>query len=119
MVPVGLAIGLHAAIAPFIFLAVAARYFGARGARDALPTAWTFTGTAMLLDALLVAAFFPQRYATFAPHVGTWLVFALIFLTTLLTGFVISTMPWPVSKAKNGPEAAAPTGLGPPSAHGA
>lgn len=85
---------LHAIAAPLYFAAIAWHYFGARGARDPLPTAVTFTAVTALLD-FVVAGVVQQRFAVFASALATWLPLALIFLCTWVTGAIMSTMPWP------------------------
>jgi hypothetical protein len=96
------AIALHALVAPLIYIPLAARYFGARGARDPLPTAAVWTAMAAVLSA--VAAWVGGRTDLLTRIAGTWLPLALIFLATWLTGLVVSTLPWPKppERAKGG-----------------
>ncbi len=89
----GVAITIHAVAAPLIFVAIAINYFRARGARDPLPTALTFTVIVALLDASVVAGLILRSFAMFASFAGTWLPFLLIFLATWITGLVMSMMP--------------------------
>lgn len=91
----GVAMALHAVAAPLIFIAIAARYFGARGAREPLPVALAVTGIVAALDAIVVAGLALRSFAMFESVVGTWLPLSLIFLATWITGFMVSTMPWP------------------------
>jgi hypothetical protein len=102
-----LAITVHAVAAPIVFALVAWRYFSARGARDALPTAWFFTLLVALLD-LGLAAFVLENFTMFASLTGTWLPLSLIFAVTWLTGFVRSTMPWPKPRPSTPASAGAP-----------
>jgi hypothetical protein len=89
----GIAIATHAVAAPIIFAAIAVNYFGARGARDPLPTALAFTAIVALLDAVIVAGLILRSYAMFESFAGTWLPFLLIFLATWVTGLVMSMIP--------------------------
>jgi menaquinone-dependent protoporphyrinogen oxidase len=89
------ALVVHALAAPAIFLALARRYFRARGARDPVPTAVAWTAIVVLLDAVVVAGGFLHSLRMFGSVAGTWLPFALIFLATWATGELMSTMPWP------------------------
>jgi menaquinone-dependent protoporphyrinogen oxidase len=90
-----LAIAIHAAAAPLVFIGIAIHYFRARGARDPLPTALAFVAIVVVLDAGIVAGLVLRSFAMFESLVGTWLPFALIFLATWITGFAMSMMPAP------------------------
>lgn len=92
-----LAFVVHALAATLIFAAVARHYFREPGARDPLPTALAFVYLVALLDLVIVAWLLQHSFAMFASFAGTWLPFALIFLATLATGELMSTMPWPRS----------------------
>src|SRR5262247_1033923 len=83
-----LAIALHALAAPVIFAAIAWAYFGARGARSALPVAIAFAAIVGALDAAMVAAWIRHSFAMFASPGPTWLPLALIFLATWATGAI-------------------------------
>lgn len=98
VVSLGAALGIHAVAAPLFFIVIAWRYFRARGARAALPTAIAFTTTVAVLDAGVVAALVLRSFAMFSSFTGTWLPFALIFLATWSTGLLMSTLPWPNTK---------------------
>jgi len=98
---VGVAIAIHAVAAPLIFAVVAWHYFRARGARDPLPTAASFTGVVMLLDFLVVAGLIERSFAMFASIAGSWLPFALIFLSSWLVGGIMSTLPWPKAETRH------------------
>jgi menaquinone-dependent protoporphyrinogen oxidase len=88
------ALVLHAIAAPLFFMAIARHYFGARGARDPVPTAVVWTVLVALLDLVIVAGVVERSLEMFKSIAGTWLPFALIFLATWITGLVMSTMPW-------------------------
>lgn len=92
------ALVIHAIAAPLFFAAIGWHYFRARGARDPLPTAITWTATVALLDLLVVAGVLMRSLEMFQSISGTWLPFALIFLSSWATGAMISTLPWPEKK---------------------
>ena len=89
------AVAVHAVLAPIIFVLVARHYFVPHGARDPLPTALSFTGIVAVLDAVVVAFTVQGSHALLLSFAGFWLPLALIFLATLATGAIMSTMPWP------------------------
>ncbi len=101
----GAALVIHALLAPVIFAAVARHYFRARGARSPLPVALTFVGVVALLDLVVVAGVVQHSLAMFGSVVGSWLPFLLIFLVTIATGEIMSTLPW-TSTPKMGPSRA-------------
>ncbi len=85
---------LHAFLAPALFTFLAVRYFKARGARDPLPTAIAWTSIVIALD-LLLAGGIERSFEMFRSFAGAWLPYCSVFIVTWITGFVISTMPWP------------------------
>jgi menaquinone-dependent protoporphyrinogen oxidase len=89
----GTALAVHALAAPAVFAFLARRYFRARGARDALPTALAWTALVGVLDLTVVAAGILHSFAMFGSIIGTWLPFTLIFLATWATGGVVEMMP--------------------------
>jgi len=91
---VSVAIVVHAILAPVIFAFIGLRYFRVRGARDALPTAATWTATVGLLD-FFVVGLLGHNLGMFASIAGTWLPFALIFLSTWIVGEVVPMMKAP------------------------
>jgi menaquinone-dependent protoporphyrinogen oxidase len=90
------ALVIHAIAAPLFFTALARHYFRARGARDPLPTAFTWTATVVVLDLVVVAGAVQRSLGMFKSIAGTWLPLALIFVVTWVTGEVISMLPSPV-----------------------
>lgn len=108
------AIIVHAIAAPIVFGVIAWHYFRARGARNALPTAITWTALVALLDFVLVAGLFPAGIALFARVGAIWIPFVLIFLVTWAIGGMMSTMPWPKPPTKTGepPRLASKAGAG-------
>jgi menaquinone-dependent protoporphyrinogen oxidase len=93
LVNVGAALVIHAIAAPLIFILIARRYFRARGAREALPTAIVWTAIVALLDLTVVAIFVQRSLEMFESMTGTWLPFALIFAAVWTTGTVLSMLP--------------------------
>jgi menaquinone-dependent protoporphyrinogen oxidase len=87
------ALVIHAAAAPLFFTVIAWHYFRPRGARDPLPTAAVWTAAVALLDFLVVAILMQRGLQMFSSLLGTWLPFALIFLSTGSTGLVMSVLP--------------------------
>lgn len=100
LAPLGVALTLHAVLAPLIFVAIAAHYFRGWGARDPLPTAVTWTSAVMLLDAAIVAGAVLHDFNMFRSLAGTWLPFALIFSVTWATGTLLAMMPSPAQRAR-------------------
>lgn len=77
---------IHALGVPVISFAVSWLYFTYFHYTTPLQTAVIFTLTAIFLDVIVVATFIEGSYAMFASFIGTWLPFALMFLTTYVTG---------------------------------
>jgi menaquinone-dependent protoporphyrinogen oxidase len=89
------ALVLHTIAAPLFFSALAWHYFRARGAREPLPTAATWTAVVMLLDLVVVAVGLERSLAMFRSIAGTWLPLGLVFIVTWVIGGLMSTLPWP------------------------
>jgi hypothetical protein len=79
---------IHAAAAPLIFFALATAYFKKFNYTTPLQTALFFMLAVMALDAGIVAPLMEKSYAMFGSVIGTWLPFALIFLSTWLAGIL-------------------------------
>lgn len=86
---------VHAIAAPLFFAPIGWHYFRARGARDPIPTASTWTALAALLDLAVFADVVQRDLGMFESIVGIALPFALIFLITWIVGLTVSTLPWP------------------------
>lgn len=82
------ALALHAVATPLIFVAVSRHYFGARGSREALPTALAFATMSVLLDLLVMRGDLGVVVATLIPA-------ALVFFASWATGALMATLPWP------------------------
>ena len=77
---------IHAAAVPFIFGTLAFVYFRRFGDWSPLRVAGAFLGVVITLDVLVVALMIEKSFEMFRSPLGTWLPFALAFLTTWLTG---------------------------------
>ena len=80
---------LHAAAAPVIAVVVSFVYFRRFSYRRPLVTAAFVLGFVVTVDFFLVALVINRSLDMFRSVVGTWLPFALIFGSTLITGVVV------------------------------
>lgn len=94
LAPTNVALILHAAAAPLLFIAIAWGYFRLPGSREPLPTALAWTALVAVLDIAVVATLVLDSYEMILSVLGFWLPLALIFLGSWGTGGLISTMPW-------------------------
>ena len=81
---------IHAVGAPLGFAVVAWFYFRRFGFTSPLVTAALFLATVIVLDIVVVALLIEKSFAMFRSPLGTWIPFALIFLSTYLTGRLTS-----------------------------
>jgi len=79
---------VHGIATPIVFTLISWVYFTRFGFTPPLLTALIFVDIVIALDAFLVAPVLEQSYAMFTSVIGTWVPFALIFLSTFLTGLV-------------------------------
>jgi hypothetical protein len=93
LVDLSAALVVHAIVAPLFFIVIAWHYFGARGARDPLPTAVVWTAVVAVLDLTVLYAV-QGSLEMFGSLTGFWLPCVLIFLATWITGVVMWMMPW-------------------------
>lgn len=77
---------IHAIGAPLGFALISFFYFRAFGFTSPLWTAILFLAIVVGFDLFLVAPVFERSFAMFTSVVGTWLPFALIFLSIYVTG---------------------------------
>jgi hypothetical protein len=77
---------VHAVAAPLIFGALAAGYFHAFPKAAVVRTAAAWLAMVMLLDLFVVAGLLLGSLAMFQSPLGTWIPFALIFLSVLAVG---------------------------------
>lgn len=76
----------HAVGAPIIFALLTAHLFVRSGGHRPILVAATFTAIVIALDALIVAWLVQRSFAMFSSALGTWVPFALIFVSTFVTG---------------------------------
>jgi menaquinone-dependent protoporphyrinogen oxidase len=86
-------VAVHDVAAPVIFTLVSLHYFRARGAREPLFTAASFTVFAALFDVLLAGGASMRGLSTLASLTGTWLPLLLVFLATWATGSLVAMIP--------------------------
>ena len=82
------ALVIHAILAPFFFAAISYFYFRRYNFTTPLQTAVIFIGFVMLMDFFVVALLINRSLEMFASLLGTWIPFALIFLSSYLTGML-------------------------------
>jgi hypothetical protein len=80
---------VHAIGAPIVFAAVSWVYFTRFHYTTPLQTSLAFVSIVILLDIFIVSLLINGDFEMFASFLGTWLVFALIFTSTYLTGTYI------------------------------
>jgi hypothetical protein len=80
---------VHAIGAPVIFGLISLLYFRRFGYTTPLQTALVFLGFVAFMDAFVVALFLEKSFDMFTSVLGTWIPFALIFLSTYLTGICV------------------------------
>jgi hypothetical protein len=80
---------VHAIGAPIIFAALSFVYFTRFNYTPPLETALTFLAFVAFMDVFLIALFVEKSFAMFSSILGTWIPFALIFLSTYLTGLYL------------------------------
>jgi hypothetical protein len=83
------ALAIHAVAAPLIFAAVSWVYFRRAGSWSPLGAAAAFVGIVVAMDFFVVALLIEKSFDMFLSVAGTWLPFALIFVSTWLTGFAM------------------------------
>jgi hypothetical protein len=79
---------IHAIGAPIYFAAVSIVYFTRYSYTRPLQTAIIFVSFVMVIDFFVVALLINRSLAMFTSALGTWIPFAFIFTSTLLTGFL-------------------------------
>jgi hypothetical protein len=81
---------IHAIATPIVFALISWVYFTRFGYTAPLQTALIFVGVVIGMDAFLVAPVFEKSFEMFTSVIGTWVPFALIFLSTFLTGLAFA-----------------------------
>jgi hypothetical protein len=77
---------LHVIGAPIIFALISLLYFTKFNYTTPLQTAIIFVAFAVLMDFFVVALLIEKSLGMFASPLGTWIPFALMFISTYLTG---------------------------------
>jgi hypothetical protein len=80
------ALVIHAVAAPIIAAVVSSVYFKKFNYTTPLQTAILFVSVVVLMDFFVVALLIEKSLEMFASPIGTWIPFALIFISTYLTG---------------------------------
>ena len=83
------ALMIHAIAAPIFFAGVSLVYFRKFNYTTPLQTALTFIAFVIGMDFFLVAMLINRSFEMFTGLLGTWIPFALIFLSTYLTGLFV------------------------------
>jgi hypothetical protein len=76
---------IHAVGAPIFFVLVTRNYVKRFGYTSPIQTASAFLGIVIFMDFFIAALLIQGNLSMFASLLGTWIPFALIFLSTLLT----------------------------------
>jgi hypothetical protein len=80
---------IHAVGAPIIFAAISWLYFTKLDYTSPLSTAVAFLFVVVAMDFFLVALVINRSLEMFQNALGTWVPFALIFLSVYITGVVV------------------------------
>lgn len=84
---------IHAIGAPIYFAVVSLNYFKKFNYTTPLQTALIFTGFVISVDFFVVALLILGSLEMFTSLLGTWIPFALIFISTYLTGYFVVKSP--------------------------
>lgn len=79
---------IHAVGAPIFFGIISFAYHKKFNYTKPLRTALVFTSFVIIVDFFLVALIINQSLEMFASLLGTWIPFALIFMSTFLVGLI-------------------------------
>jgi len=79
----------HAIAAPIITAGVSLVYFRKFNYTSPIKTAAIFIAFVILMDFFVVAILINRSFEMFTSLLGTWIPFALIFLSTYLTGLLV------------------------------
>jgi len=77
---------IHVIFVPIIFAAISLIYFKKFNYTTPLQTAIVFLCFVVFMDVFVVALLILKSFEMFASILGTWIPFALIFISTYLTG---------------------------------
>ena len=89
---------VHAVGAPIFFTVISLVYFHKFNYTSPLRTALIFVGFVITVDFFVVALLINRSLDMFTSLLGTWIPFALIFLSTYLTGLFSVKNLKPISK---------------------
>ena len=81
---------IHVIAAPIFFTGVSLVYFRKFNFTTPVQTALIFVAFVIAMDFFLVAMLINRSFDMFTSLLGTWIPFALIFLSTWLTGLLIN-----------------------------
>ena len=81
---------IHAIAAPIFFAAISWFYFRKFNYTSPLQTALIFITFVIGMDLFVVAMFINHSFEMFTSLLGTWIPFALIFVSTYLTGTFVT-----------------------------
>ncbi len=81
---------IHAIAAPCFFAIISFIYFSKNHYLSPLKTALVFLGFVIAMDFFVVALIINRSLDMFTSFMGTWLPFTLIFLSTWITGHLIT-----------------------------
>ncbi len=79
---------IHAIGATIFFAVISLIYFRKFNYTSPLQTAVIFVAFVIFMDVFLVALLIEKSFEMFGSALGTWIPFALIFLSTYLTGLI-------------------------------
>ena len=91
LMPMDTTLIVHALGAPVIFMVISWIYFARFGYTKPLTTAAVFVGIVIFLDVFLVALVIERSFEMFSSLIGTWIPWALIFVSTYLTGLYLES----------------------------
>jgi len=77
---------IHAIAAPIIFAIISLIYYRKFNYNTPLHTAIVFVSLVVFMDVFFVAFLIEKSFEMFTSILGTWIPFALIFISTYLTG---------------------------------
>jgi hypothetical protein len=80
---------VHAIVAPIFFAGVSLVYFRKFNYTAPLQTALIFIAFVIAMDFFVVAMLINRSFEMFTSPLGTWIPFALIFISTYLTGLFV------------------------------
>ncbi len=98
------ALFIHAMGAPIFFAIVSLIYFKRFKYTAPLQTGMIFVGFVIAVDFFVVALLINRTLKMFASLLGTWIPFALIFISTYLSGIYVAKKANPTTGAWQGEE---------------